>query len=105
MAGAETGHALGDFQALDPPLEGDALGRAPGQRNGVLVVLPGRGVAAAPPFQVSPGRPVEGVPGQLPLPAKAISSRRPASMPSRSARASARFSATIGLQDCWARTW
>jgi hypothetical protein len=67
MAGAETGHALGDFQALDPPLEGHTLGRAPGQRNGAGVVLPGRGVAAGPPFQVSPGRPVEGVPGQLRL--------------------------------------
>src|SRR5215831_3314517 len=68
MAGAETGHALGDSQALDPPLEGHALGRAPGQRNGAGVVLPGRGVAAGPPFQVSPGRPVERVPGQLRFP-------------------------------------
>ena len=42
MAGAETGRALGDFQALDPPFEGHALGRAPGQGNGLLVVLPGR---------------------------------------------------------------
>ena len=67
MAGAGTGHGLGDFQALDPPLEGQALGRAAGQRNGVLVVLSGGGVAAGPPFQVSPGRPVEGVPGQLGL--------------------------------------
>ena len=68
MAGAETGHVLGDSHALDPPLEGHPLGRAPGQRNGAGVVLPGRGVAAGPPFQVSPGRPVEGIPGQLPLP-------------------------------------
>ena len=49
MAAAGTGHALGNIQALDPPLEGHALGRAPGQRNGALIVLPGRGVAAGPP--------------------------------------------------------
>ena len=50
MAGAGTGHALGGFQALDPPLEGLTLGLAPGQRNGALIVLSGRGVAAGPPF-------------------------------------------------------
>ena len=100
MAGAGTGHTLGDFQALDPPLEGHALGRAAGQRNGPGVVLPGRGGAAGPPFQVSPGRPVEGIPGQLPLPGQRdqLAAARVDAVPF--GRASARFSATTGLQDC-----
>jgi Bacterial protein of unknown function (DUF899) len=50
MAGAGTGHALRVFQAFDPPLKGHTFGRAAGQPDGLLVVLPGRGVATGSSF-------------------------------------------------------
>lgn len=51
MAGAGTGHALGDFQALDPPFEGHPLGRAPGQPESAIIARPA--IAAATPAIVS----------------------------------------------------
>jgi hypothetical protein len=63
MAGAGTGHALGDFQALDPPFEGHPLGRAPGQPEPAIIARPA--IAAATPAIVSGRQPR--MPGAHPM--------------------------------------